>query len=249
MIKFFRKIRFTLMEQNKTSRYFKYAIGEIILVVIGILIALGINNWNNNRLNEQRNQELLVKLVNELNLNKNRATYIDTTGRSFSYREIFTDSLKKILDKGIEKKDLKFMTEGTFFYVNTFNLNTAVYEELKNTGSLYSLGSEKLVTAIQTYYQLCERESFYNLNYSENIKALKIRCYEGWHDFRYLYSKKGEEALQYHPWIFKPRSSNYIKFRQFVGAVSGNSKLMSIKLKGIAKASEDLKELISKEKN
>ena len=46
MIKFFRHIRKDLMEQNKTSRYLKYAIGEIILVVIGILIALQINNWN-----------------------------------------------------------------------------------------------------------------------------------------------------------------------------------------------------------
>ena len=46
MIKFFRRIRYDLMEKNKTGKYFKYAIGEIILVVIGILIALQINNWN-----------------------------------------------------------------------------------------------------------------------------------------------------------------------------------------------------------
>ena len=46
MIKFFRKIRYDLMEQNKTGKYFKYAIGEIALVVIGILIALQLNNWN-----------------------------------------------------------------------------------------------------------------------------------------------------------------------------------------------------------
>jgi len=49
MIKFFRKIRYNLMSENKTGKYFKYAIGEIILVVIGILIALQINNWNENR--------------------------------------------------------------------------------------------------------------------------------------------------------------------------------------------------------
>ena len=46
MIKFFRNIRLNLMETGKTGNYFKYAIGEIILVVIGILIALQINNWN-----------------------------------------------------------------------------------------------------------------------------------------------------------------------------------------------------------
>jgi tetratricopeptide (TPR) repeat protein len=49
MIKFFRKIRYDLMGGNKTGTYFKYAFGEIVLVVIGILIALQINNWNENR--------------------------------------------------------------------------------------------------------------------------------------------------------------------------------------------------------
>jgi len=46
MIKFFNKIRKQLLDENKTGRYFKYAIGEIILVMIGILLALQINNWN-----------------------------------------------------------------------------------------------------------------------------------------------------------------------------------------------------------
>ena len=49
MIKFFRKISYDPMEKNKTGKYLKYTIGEIVLVVIGILIALGINNWNENR--------------------------------------------------------------------------------------------------------------------------------------------------------------------------------------------------------
>jgi len=50
MIKVFRKVRQNLIMENKTSKYFKYAIGEIVLVVIGILIALQINNWNDRRL-------------------------------------------------------------------------------------------------------------------------------------------------------------------------------------------------------
>ena len=49
MIKFFRKIRQNLLMENKTRKYFKYAIGEIVLVMIGILLALQINNWNEKR--------------------------------------------------------------------------------------------------------------------------------------------------------------------------------------------------------
>ena len=46
MLKFFRKIRYDLMEKNKTGKYLKYAIGEIVLVMIGILLALQVNNLN-----------------------------------------------------------------------------------------------------------------------------------------------------------------------------------------------------------
>ena len=62
MIKFFRKIRQNLLSEGKTGKYLKYAIGEIVLVVIGILIALQINNWNENR--KAKNAE--AKLISEL---------------------------------------------------------------------------------------------------------------------------------------------------------------------------------------
>ena len=62
MINFFRKIRYNLMEQNKTGKYFKYAIGEIVLVVIGILIALSINNWNEQPKQDNQEYYLLVQM-------------------------------------------------------------------------------------------------------------------------------------------------------------------------------------------
>jgi len=62
MIKFFRKIRQKLLTENKFSKYLLYAIGEILLVVIGILIALSINNWNESRKKENLKQRLYVEL-------------------------------------------------------------------------------------------------------------------------------------------------------------------------------------------
>ncbi|WP_104736411.1 DUF6090 family protein [Hanstruepera ponticola] len=69
MIKVFRKIRFKLMETGKTGKYFKYAIGEIILVVIGILIALQVNNWNEKRKLDNYEKQLLIQLKNDLERN------------------------------------------------------------------------------------------------------------------------------------------------------------------------------------
>jgi len=70
MIKFFRKIRYDLMEKNKTGKYLKYAIGEIILVVIGILIALSINNWNESRKQSISEKEFITSVKNDLKQDK-----------------------------------------------------------------------------------------------------------------------------------------------------------------------------------
>ncbi|MAD96095.1 MAG: hypothetical protein CMB99_02100 [Flavobacteriaceae bacterium] len=72
MIKFFRHIRKRLLSEGKTSKYFKYAIGEIILVVIGILIALQINNWNEDRKDRKLEIEFLIGLQKTLRLDLDR---------------------------------------------------------------------------------------------------------------------------------------------------------------------------------
>ena len=69
MIKFFRNIRQSLHNEGKTSKYFKYAIGEIVLVVIGILIALQVNNWNENRISFTKKEKLLNALKIEFKSN------------------------------------------------------------------------------------------------------------------------------------------------------------------------------------
>ena len=69
MIKFFRRIRYDLMEKNKTGKYIKYAFGEIILVVIGILIALGINNWNEDRKIKKEERLAILNLKEDFEQN------------------------------------------------------------------------------------------------------------------------------------------------------------------------------------
>lgn len=70
MIKFFRRIRQKLLKENRFSKYLLYAIGEIILVVIGILIALQINNWNEENKSNKKEEQYLTQLLNDFETNK-----------------------------------------------------------------------------------------------------------------------------------------------------------------------------------
>ena len=69
MIKFFNKIRKQLLDENKTGRYLKYAVGEIVLVMIGILLALQVNNWNNNRELKKKEHKVMESLHKEFSEN------------------------------------------------------------------------------------------------------------------------------------------------------------------------------------
>jgi hypothetical protein len=71
MIKFFRKIRYDLMDKNKTGKYLKYAFGEIVLVMIGILLALSINNWNENRKDDIIRKNYYNQILQDLNKDTN----------------------------------------------------------------------------------------------------------------------------------------------------------------------------------
>ena len=88
MIKFFRKIRYELMETRKTGKYLKYAVGEILLVVIGILIALQINNWN------EAKKDLKEQITVLKNIKKD--VLADTLDVSFNikYHKVFLESEK-----------------------------------------------------------------------------------------------------------------------------------------------------------
>lgn len=77
MIKFFRKIRQRLLTENKFSKYLIYAIGEIILVVIGILIALQVNNWNEGRIKDKKFEGLLEQIYKSIYVEKEwKRTYV-----------------------------------------------------------------------------------------------------------------------------------------------------------------------------
>ena len=87
MLNFFRRIRRNLANQNKFVQYSRYAVGEIVLVVIGILIALQINNWNE----ERKSSKLEIKILKELNNDlKTNLAEVDETFNITNNRQLST---------------------------------------------------------------------------------------------------------------------------------------------------------------
>ena len=105
MIKFFRKIRQDLLRDNKIGDYLKYAVGEIVLVVIGILIALSINNWNESRKNDLEQALLVKNIIEDLRLD---FIHINKSSEQVSNQmNLIDDLISKIFDEKINlQKDL-----------------------------------------------------------------------------------------------------------------------------------------------
>ncbi len=159
MIKFFRKIRYDLMGKNKTGKYFKYALGEIILVVIGILIALQINNWNEQR-KIQGNQEKYLMLLKTEALNNlievNKAiNFANTT-------HLWQTKIFKLIDGNQDTITENYLSKAfgkVFVYKNSFGYENSALSELKTSGDLknvlndslrkYLIALEPLVLAVQ----------------------------------------------------------------------------------------------------
>jgi hypothetical protein len=149
MIKLFRNIRQNLLNEGKTSKYFKYAIGEIVLVVIGILIALGINNWNQNR----------IKTLQEFDSLKNLKTELQNNIKDLKKKDSLYSDLEKVTATGIEMfnnkpnvQDFKIIDTLIKSRLTVFPLTRSTYDEMLNTGNFYNLKNKKLGYEINTFY-------------------------------------------------------------------------------------------------
>jgi hypothetical protein len=150
MIKFFRKIRYDLMEKNKTGKYIKYAIGEITLVVIGILIALSLNNWNEQRVINESIKSYLTALkketqnnIEDLNFSINRID-IDIANTVLAVTELNKENANQLADSTL------YRLIGNSVYPPQFsgNLNRSVFDDLINSGLLKNIKDQEFRQSI-----------------------------------------------------------------------------------------------------
>jgi len=168
MIKFFRKIRQNLLSESKFSKYLIYAIGEIILVVIGILIALQINNWNEKQKEEK--SELLILKTLQKDFIENKKMYSDIVDK----QQFVIDNCKSLI-KCFENKDVEYKRDsiGTFIYYGAFNYYRAEpilgsYEALIGSGDLKILTNETLKSKLALF------SSEINQGFEDEISAMNL---------------------------------------------------------------------------
>jgi hypothetical protein len=147
MITFFRKIRQQLLSQNRVTRYIAYALGEIFLVTIGILIALQVNTWNENRKNQNKEAGILKDLHREFLLNK------ESVRAAVEHHQTILEAINKILDEmgepnpELSETQMDSLLNLTLDYEN-YSPSQTVIAELISSGNTTLISSDTLRTLI-----------------------------------------------------------------------------------------------------
>ncbi|GAA4314402.1 hypothetical protein GCM10023115_28480 [Pontixanthobacter gangjinensis] len=181
MISFLRKIRKRLLAENRFTRYLLYAVGEVILVVIGILIALQINNWNENRKTRIREAYYIDQLLRDFQFNHSIAEwYIAYNGIQLKNTGLLLKAYKVPLTKNEEKQWYFALSHTWFLPHRNYSRNT--WNELQNTGSIGIISNKAIVQNLAAFYS--------DLKNREDLE-------EEWGTFNFQFRKKVNGVLEH----------------------------------------------------
>ncbi len=153
MFRFFRSIRHKLINENKTVRYLKYAVGEIVLIMVGIFLAIQLNNWNEGRKDRIEEREILTILKSEVKMG------IETLPRRIDNVQSKLDSLARVaaVFNGIPVDDhrafLADIVDASNYGFGHPNLQSTSFEEYRNSGKLSIIQNRILRDNIIDYYK------------------------------------------------------------------------------------------------
>jgi hypothetical protein len=171
-MKIFRKQRLQLAAENNATKYLRYAIGEILLVVIGILIALQVNNWNDNRKNNKESRGALLSLQEDF---QDNMVQIKKTAHLVDVETHYTHSLISVIDKDsltINPDSLGlYLTVGASSWSRVKTVSST-YDALSGAGKLDLIQNKKLRKLLAEFYTTT-KSGFEDEDISETI-AMKI---------------------------------------------------------------------------
>ena len=158
MIKFFRKIRQKLLTENKFSKYLLYAIGEILLVVIGILIALQINNWNEKTKDNAKSVNYINRLIADIS--KDTTTINSELRQGLDHEKIYKGYFDFLKQGNIKPGHLKDSIDEFPQSWAMLDFTQTTYNELISSGNFDVIDEKKRIALIE-YYNISE--SFKNM--------------------------------------------------------------------------------------
>ena len=177
MLQFFKKIRRQSLQKSSFQKYLLYALGEIILVVLGILIALQINNWNENRKTDEKREELLLALLSDAQTTEKRLTHSIEISKSINNDLLYFLNLISSEELTVPIDTIKAYTS-IVFQVANFKPALSTYETSLSTGDIGLIKNNEL---LDTYIQFKNNYEWFELH--QNISGDMVYLGSVW-EFR-----------------------------------------------------------------
>lgn len=155
MIKFFRSLRMKLLTENKFTKYLIYALGEIILVVIGILIALQLNEWNDGRKQALLEGDYYCRLLDDVKLDEEQMQNLLHLAEE---RLIASNRSVRLLlsEESLKSEIAEQVAKSTTAIYSDFEPNNSAYEDLKSGANLNIINDKSVISALSRYFNRVE---------------------------------------------------------------------------------------------
>lgn len=159
MIKFFNNIRRHLAEEGKPLKYLRYAVGEIVLVVIGILIALQINNWNEQRKVIEEEKNNLISVYHDLKADIRKVAYCrDRLAGEYAIAVEVMEALENMHSKSIDSARVVAFLGWDLSEVIPVERERNTWDELKVMGTETHILNDSLKARIDNFYERFDRQ-------------------------------------------------------------------------------------------
>lgn len=238
MLRFFKKLRSQNLSKGSIRKYVLYVLGELLLIVTGIVIAVQINNLNNNRKLRDSEQLYLQRLLTDVKSDLDRFNFLDSmTNKSLNTTNQVLEALGQTLTR---EEKLEVINIG-FLNFYALNPNTATYQEMVNTGRMYSTANQQLRSRIIYYYNNLEKDHNYFEYGNSRVKDYMDR--ETMSDY-WLIKRKLRSELQVSnrdfPWLSNQSSEEWKSFETTTYVYQTSLKKNKVRLEILRSSAEGL---------